>query len=226
MTRKPGTLAKGRIRNLTQYRNLSDEEFEAVYDELVAGETLVQSFENRIQRKIEDFSKDYDLSDLKMNDLLTLRALAQAYITLEDFERYYHKLRTNEKIDDIDIVRIEKLNNILSTLRKDISNLQNDLKITRKIRKGDKEESVINYIEDLKIKARKFYFSRMKPVICPVCHTWIASVWALYPDDKQSSIRIHCRRRNVDGTICKGVVTLSIKDLYAQEYQELPETVD
>lgn len=217
--------SKVQVRNLRQYKNLSDEEFEKVYAELVTGETTTKEFEERINRKIEDFSKDYDLTDLKINDMLTLRALAQAFITLEDFERYYYKMRQSG-LDEIDIVRIEKINNVLGNLRRDISNLQNDLKITRKIRKGDQEESVINFIETIKQKARKFYFSRMRPVICPECKTWIASVWALYPDDKQSSIKIHCRRKFPDGTYCKGVVKLTINELYQLKQDVLPESVD
>lgn len=217
--------SKLQVRNLKQYRNLSDEEFEEVYAEIVAGETTTKEFEERIRRKIDDFSKDYDLSDLKINDMLTLRALAQAFLTLEDFERYYFKMRQGN-LDDIDVIRIEKINKILGELRRDISALQNDLKITRKIRKGDQEESVINFIESIKQKARKFYLSRMRPIVCPECKTWIASVWSLYPDDKQSSIKLHCRRKFPDGTYCKGVVKLSISDLYSQKQEVLPESVD
>jgi hypothetical protein len=225
MTGKRKIYTKNRLRNLTQYRNMTDEEFDKVYEEIIAGETTYREFEDRIQRKIDDFSKDYDLSDLKINDILTLRALAQAFITLEDFERYFSKLRASEKLDEMDIVRIEKINNILATLRRDIANLQDNLKITRRVRKGDKEESVINFIEDLKIKARKFYFSKMKPVICPECKTWIASAWFLYNDDGQSEIKVHCRRRFPDGKICKGFVKLSARELYQQEIDELPETI-
>lgn len=203
---------KSQLRGLTQYRDLTDEEFDAVYDEMVTGYKTSSEFERRIQRKIDDFSKDYDLSDLKMNDLLTLRALAQAFITLEDFERYSHAIR-QEGLQDVDIVRIEKLNNILSNLRKDISNLQNDLKITRKIRKGDNEESVINFIEDLKIKARRFYESKMKIVLCPKCGTWIASVWLLYPNDNKTKFRFRCNRKFPDGKICGEVFELSAEEL-------------
>lgn len=219
-------LRKRSIRQLKQYRNLTDEEFDKIYSELVAGETTVKEFENRIQAKIDEFANDYDLSDLKINDMLTLRALAQAFITLEDFERYFFKLRSTESLTDTNIIFIEKINNVLSSLRRDITNLQNDLKITRRIRKGDQEESVINYIENLKQKARKFYFAKMRPVLCPECKTWIASVWSLYPQDDQSRVIIHCRRRLVDGTLCKGVVKKTIHELYKEKNEELPETID
>ena len=213
------------VRNLKQYKDLSEEEFEEVYLELVAGETSTKDFEERINHKIDDFAKDYDLSDLKINDLLTLRALAQAYITLEDFERYSFKLR-QKGLDEIDVVRLEKINKILGDLRRDISNLQNDLKITRRIRKGDQEESVINFIESLKRKARTFYYAKMRPVVCPECKTWIASVWALYPDDKQSKVRFHCHRRFPDGTTCKGKVEVDINELYRLKPTDyLPENV-
>jgi len=217
--------SKNKLRALKQYRNMSDEEFDEVFDKIVTGHRENKEFENRIQRKIDEFSKDYDLSDLKSNDLLTLRALAQAFITLEDFENHYYSLRKNEDIDDVNIVRIEKINNVLSSLRKDISNLQNDLKITRKIRKANQEESVIAFIETLKQKARNFYESKMLIVRCPKCGTWVGSIWALYPDDKKTKATFHCNRKFPDGSHCDTVFTVSTAELLRKKDEEIPASI-
>lgn len=181
-----------RLRNLNQYKDLTDDEFEELWDKKLLGIESNKEFEGRIERKIKEFGVDYDLDDLKANDKLTLRGLAQAYITLEDLENYFYGQRL-VGIDDSMILGMEKMNNMMSNLRRDITNMQNDLKITRRIRKGDKEESVINYIEDLKVKARKFYQSKMAYIFCPECGMLLATVWTLFPESK-NKINLTCNR--------------------------------
>ena len=61
-----------KMRNLMQYRDLTDEEFEKVFEDKYSDERdsaeAIQSFEEEIERKIVEFGEDYDLSDLKIND--------------------------------------------------------------------------------------------------------------------------------------------------------------
>jgi len=93
--------------------------------------------------------------------MLTLRALAQAYITLEDYERYSYIIRTEEKGIDLDrIYNLDKMSNIMSNIRKDISSMQTDLDITRKVRKGDKESNLINELEDFKKKRQMNFIEK------------------------------------------------------------------
>jgi hypothetical protein len=130
---------------------------------------------------------------LKSNDKLVLRALAQAYITLEDLEKYSYIHRLDGLSDSSSVFELEKLNNVMSGLRKDISSMQGDLKITRKVRKGDKEESVINYIENLKAKAKQFYKEKMFYIFCDKCSMLIATVWFLWPEEF-NKMAFHCKR--------------------------------
>lgn len=214
--------SKKRYRNLTQYRDMTDEEFDAMWEVKVTGIETVKEFENRIQRKIDEFAEDYDLGDLKANDKLTLRALAQAYITLEDLESYSFNQRV-EGIEEDSILAMDKISNMMSRLRSDISNMQNDLKITRKVRKGDKEESVINYIEDLKLKAKKFYEQKMMYIFCPKCGMLLATMWFLYPDYKTNYIDMTCHRPMPDGKICGERFTISTKDLLNNRGSNRPD---
>lgn len=222
--------SKNRIRNLRQYAKMDDDEFEALWEQKLTGVENINEFEKRIDKKIQSFSQDYDLDDLKANDKLTLRALAQAYITLEDLENYSYKNRLGG-ISDEKILYMEKVNNIMSSLRKDISSMQNDLKITRRVRKGDKEESVINYIEDLKQKAKRFYQSKMSYVFCPTCGMLLGTVWVLYPDSK-NKLTFTCRREIIlsdeqkqseKKTYCDTVVTVTTKELMEKRGSNRPE---
>lgn len=215
--------SKKRIRSLRQYAKMTDDEFEELWEEKITGVEGVQEFESRIQRKIDSFAKDYDLEDLKANDKLTLRALAQSYITLEDLENYSYRERLGGISED-KILSMEKINNMMATLRKDISNMQNDLKITRRIRKGDKEESVINYIEDLKLKAKRFYEEKMSYIYCPECNMLLATVWTLYPQGR-NKITLTCNRTLQNGEKCGTTFTVSTKELLERRGTNKPELV-
>lgn len=202
---------KESLRNLKQYRSMTPDEFEAHWEDKVTGLDVNIEFEARIQRKLEEFSKDYDVSDLKANDKLALRALAQAFITLEDYEHFSYTLRSGG-LDEDKISKLSRIGDLMSSIRKDISTLQADLKISRRSRKGDKEESVINFLEDLKQKASKFYESRMFYVFCPKCKMLMFTGWFLWPDGN-NKVRLHCERVLDNGEKCDGLVFISSKEL-------------
>lgn len=216
-----------RLRNLTQYRNMTDEQFEEAVSKIYVGVQVNKEFETRIQRKIDQFAVDYDLDDLNSNDKMTLRALGQAYLSLEDYENQIYNLR-KEGVTLDNIMMLEKLSNIISSLRKDISNLSDDLKITRKIRRTDKDQTVLTYIEDLKRKARDFYDATMMTIFCPKCGTWIGSLWTLFPTDARNKITLVCDREMEDGSKCGEKLTLTTKELYESNKtnrQEIPDTL-
>lgn len=223
---RAGSLSSTRLRNLKQYKDLPEEEFEEMVDRKKLSIDINNEFERRIQRKIDSFGEDYDLSDLKANDILTLRALAQSYIQLEDLETYLYTLRSEGLNPDI-IFSTEKINSIASALRKDISSMQVDLSITRKARKGDKEASVIEEIEFLKSKAKEFYKERMFYVWCPQCKMLLFTGWFLYPERKDNKIQLVCNRKLEDDKICGHKTIISSRELMEKRgvnIDDIPET--
>lgn len=200
-----------KLRNLYQYRNMPEDEFNDLMDKKAMDAAPVNEFERRIERFLEKFEEDYDLSEMKMNDKETLRALAQAHITLEDLEQYQYKLR-KEGISLDNLTLIEKIGKQASELRSDASKMQEDLKITRKIRKGDKEESVIIFLEELKEKAKKFYESKMAYIFCPNCGMLLCTLWTQYPKEN-NKIRLSCGRELEDNTICQGKISITTEEL-------------
>ena len=201
-----------RMRNLTQYRDLSDEEFDKAMEKTTIGGPTSQKFEERIEAKLEEFERDYDLSDLKINDRDTLRALIQAQLTLEDYEQHLYKLR-QDGISETSLFSVEKFQKAMSDIRGDISKLQNDLNITRKIRKSDRDVSVMAYIDGLKQKAKKFYESKMSYIFCEKCNMLIGTIWTLFPDEDRSKIALICQRDMGDGTKCGHKTVVGTKEL-------------
>jgi len=208
------TPSKSRLRTLKQFANMTDDEYEDYWNKKVTGYVGGAEFEERINKKLNEFSEDYDLSDLKANDKLVLRALAQAYITLEDLESYSFEMRIGG-IEAVDITTLEKVNNMMAVLRRDISSMQNDLKITRKVRKGEKEESVIALIDKLKKSAKEFYESRMMYVWCDKCSMLLFTGWFLYPEEN-NKISLTCKREIEKGVYCNNKLTITSKELLAK----------
>ena len=182
---------KNKIRNLKQYQNMTDEEFEEMWQE--REESLAVSPEAlgvRVDETLKELSEDYDMDDMKSNDMIQIRALVLAQIQLEDLEKTAFRLR--QQVDSQSVQILEKVNRILGGLRRDISDISNDLQLTRKIRKQSKEASVIDALNDLKLKAHKFYKQKMLYVFCPKCKMLLSTLWLQYPDE-ETYLNITCK---------------------------------
>ena len=215
-----------KLRNLPQYRDLSDDEFQKVIEamqEKDLGLGASKIFEKRIEEKLAKFEEDYDLSDLKVNDREVLRGLVQSIISLEDFEQMLFSVRESGISPDSLLV-IDKLQKAMSDLRKDISNMQNDLAITRKHRRSDQETSVLAYIDSLKEKARKFAEARMAFIICPKCSTLLMTNWSLYPN-AANKISLVCMQKDKDGVPCNTKFTVMTKEMLENKQSNRPEVL-
>lgn len=215
-----------KLRNLPQYRDLDDSEFQKAIQtieekELGLGSSKV--FERRIEEKLAKFENDYDLSDLKVNDREVLRGLVQVTISLEDYEQELFKIRETGITPD-NILLVDKLQKAMSDLRKDISSMQNDLAITRKHRRSDQETSVLAYIDSLKEKAKKFLESRQAYILCPKCATLLATTWTLYPES-DNKITLTCKQKDKDGVPCNTKFTVTTKELLANRQTNRPEVL-
>ena len=216
-----------RMRNLKQYKNLTDDEYAEVISQMEMNAAPSFALEDRINRKWKEFESDYDLDDLKINDRLVLRALIQALLQLEDLEQAANKLR-EEGIQSTSVAMLRELNNMSVGLRKDISGMQEDLKITRRHRKGDKEANVISYLEDLKMRAKQFYEEKMSYIFCPKCGMLLATIWTQYPDKKGNSVKLICRRDLGEGNSCNTEVIISTKELLENggtNKKDIPESL-
>jgi hypothetical protein len=215
-----------KLRNLPQYRDLDDTEFQKAIQTLEEKELGLNGskvFEKRIEEKLARFEEDYDLSDLKVNDREVLRGLVQSIISLEDYEQGLFKIREGGITPD-NLIVIDKLQKAMSDLRGDISKMQNDLAITRKHRRSDQETSVLAYIDSLKDKARKFLESRQAYILCPKCSTLLMTCWSLYPNSN-NKISLTCLQKDKDGNPCNTKFTVTTKELLANKQTNRPEVL-
>jgi hypothetical protein len=220
------------LKNLPQYRGKSDEELAEILrtrEERVENKKTdsIETLEEKILEKLEEFILDYDISDLKYNDKETLRSMMIALINLEDLDMQSFEI-TAGGVDHDNLNLLDKINSMSSKLRSDISKMQDDLKISRKIRKSNKEESVITYLEDLRVKAKAFAESRMSYVFCPSCNMLLSTLWVLYTEEKKNVLILKCNRKLQDGEICGEIVKINLADLAEDKTNKpglLPESL-
>ena len=207
---------KAKMRNLKQYKDLTDEEFEAMWEEREKALNISpEALEKRVEGTLANLADDYDMEDMKSNDMIQIRAMVLAQIQLEDLEQTAFSLRQN--VDHQSVQILEKVNRILGGLRRDISEISNDLQLTRRIRKQSKEASIVHALSDLKAKAHKFYEQRMLYIFCPECNMLLSTVWLNYTDMK-SHLTLTCDR-------CKHELKQELSMLYKTDNKNLEDVV-
>lgn len=209
-----------KMRNLVQFKGMNDDEFNEYYlqhfEESLPALPL-EEIEPKIIAKIKEFENDYDLSELKVNDRLVLRQLVQAMISLESLEEIFTSER--QDISDSNILLLDRLAGIMSKLRADISAMQNDLKLTRRVRLESQEETFISFMEIMKKKANQFYKDKMLYVFCPKCQFLLATTWLLYSDG-DNTLKLDCKNEN-----CKHKFEVKLAGLYKTHNKNLQDVV-
>lgn len=223
--RDSAMLAKSSMRNLGQYKGMTDEQFNEAYSQVTLGLSRDLATKEKFNRIMAQFEEEYDLEDMLPNDRIVLQDLINTMIQLEGYELVLIGMLREEEVNIDNITVTEKLNNICSRLRNDISSMQNDLKITKKIRQSDREQSVINYLEDLKVKAKTFYKEKMHYIVCEKCGNLLATVWWQNPEARSNTITIHCMRKGEDGHVCGWERIISAKEMTENGGSNKPEVL-
>jgi hypothetical protein len=164
-------VSKNKLRNLKQYKGLSDEEFEGRWEEYTLESDDID-IEDRIETMMEDFSKNYDLRDMNANDTLALKELASIFIMLEDLRKMEWSARASGEV-----AKLGQLSKIRKDYLDNVSRLQNDLNITRKSRQNDSGETLDTYLPSIQKKAKNFLEQRLAYIYCPECHMLCATTW-------------------------------------------------
>lgn len=223
-------LKKTSMRNLVQFKNLSDEEFEQRWQEIQDDKLdKVLGFYDNVEQRMEElhkaFAEDYDLGELRFNDKKVLESLFRAIITLEFYEDSLSALQS-KGVSSENLKLVTEINKLISTLRKDITNLQDDLEITKKRRDSEREDSVETYIQNLLNKAQSFYNKKILKAVCPECGMLLFDGWFLFPDSDNKLV-LECNRPiEVDEgekevrKVCPGRLVISTKELVKLQSSE------
>jgi len=225
-------MEKKSLRNLIQFKDMSDKEFEEAFAQMQSESKEKQKnkeeYLKKFDAKLREFEKDYEIGDLKYNDKQMLNSLIEGLLSLEDLEEHSRRMRGKEILDEDDIEDLRKLTFIISKFRSDVSKIQSDLRIIRKGRESEKDLTVLNYVETLKAKAKEYYEKKMNYVFCPKCRQLLFTGWFLFPDEK-NKVSLTCGRTFVDDEtdevtkVCNHTFTVTSKDLVASKNKNIED---
>lgn len=199
-----GSFSKRSMRNLRQFKGLSDEEFEEIYKKIISNDIIDADYENKIKEGIQKLGEDYDLDNLNANDMELLRNFVEATLQIRDLEHFAYHLRASG-LDERTINLLNKVNSQINDLIQRINAIQDALAISRKTRQADEKQSLVDFIDSLKRKAKEFYEQKMYYVFCPECNTLLATAWFLDTSDERNRVVVYCNRE-IDGKKCEGKV--------------------
>ena len=166
------------LRNLPQYKGMSDEE--------ILESVGSKSFKERVQARLDQLAEDYDLSDMKYNDHVLIKRWA---ILTERLDEEEEEFRVGKgEMSPNDALREEQR---LSGLQRDIISIQETLNITRAKRRDKTEDNPRLLYEDIKSRAAKFLKDRLAYIKCPKCGMIVSKVWFLYPESN-NIVKYHC----------------------------------
>lgn len=227
-----------RRRNLKQYKDMTDEEFLVVMEEkegtVVLDSTKVkgkpksmkdvgemidipvvsdEEFAKRVQEKFDSLEDGYDLSGMKANDMQVVSALCWSFVQLEVYQDTIRALTSNTESIVLFEPIIKSVSTMMKELRADISKMQVDLNITRKIRSSDKDASVVSAWDSLKKSAKDFYDQKMSYVYCSSCNQLLSTTWFLYPT-KKNVLELTCDRKlDEEGNVCGNIEIITSQEL-------------
>ena len=121
----------------------------------------------KLDQKLNTYLETYELDDLnKANDLNTLKQLAQFELIIDKLQAELSEMKSV----GIDTKKVKDLNTALRDAVNSYTNLQRTLGIDREKRKSESEESVLSYIDKLKLQAKKVWADRLRVLKCKDCN--------------------------------------------------------
>ncbi len=187
------------LRNLPQYKDFTD-------DEIL--ERVTGKLDRLIEEEMKDLEKDYDLSDMKYNDIVLIERWVALMVRLRDSEEdLEYRIQAGE-LGSAEALSEERR---LSTMRDDMLKIQRSLAIDRARRRDSSEDDPRLLFADIRKRAKRFYRERLCYVKCPNCSLVICTVNFLYPDSN-NKLLLTCARCDTESEWTSGELIKIEKD--------------
>ena len=189
-----------RLRNLRMFRDKTDDEILEYMQSKPEKPPRVsttgdRAYDARFNEKFNSLKDEYGVDMNDSNDTEALNQLVRHMIQAENIDKQILKLQESNSMDIEDSRLLKNLGDVQRGLVTSITELQDRLGITRKIRKDKQIDDIPQYIEALKKKAKKFYDDNTVSVRCEKCSIEYARIWLNFPKlTKSLNTEIECWR--------------------------------
>lgn len=162
---------KNSLKNLPQYRDMADEDFEQAWEKY---NMVVEDSDSdaEIEAIMEKVSQDFELRDMLINDTILLREMAKELVFLDKVGKVERQL-----LDDGAFAQLRAFSSIKKEHFDNVSRIQEDLNIKRKQRQNDTGDTLDMYLPSILKKAKTFYEQRLAYIYCPKCKMLCGNAW-------------------------------------------------
>lgn len=184
-----------RLKNLPSFKGKTEEEIIAYMknkpekprkprtkkERPVSIDTLVTEspdYDKRYNVKLRLLKEEFGIDMNNSNDAESLRMFVRLVIQSEDVDK---KIRDDKSLL-FDDKRLKNLGDFQKSVNTSISELQEKLGITRKVRKEKQIDDIPQYLKAIRLKARDFWNRTTTKVECPKCQIELSRFWLNFPD--------------------------------------------
>lgn len=134
-------------------------------------------YDVRYQQKLTQLKDEFGIDMNDANDAESLRMFVRLLIQSEDIDKRIRE----DKSSVFDDKRLKNLGDYQKALVSSISDLQDKLGITRKVRKERQVDDIPQYLKEIRRKALEYWNRTTTAISCDKCQIELARYWLNFP---------------------------------------------
>lgn len=136
-------------------------------------------YQKQFSHYLKKYHKEYGVDMNDANDAQALQALVRFILQAEYADQSTRKL---QRIKNVDSRTLKNMGDFQRSIQQSITELQDRLGISRKMRKEKQVDDIPQYIRSLQTRAQDFWKRQTIAVTCNKCQIELARYWLNFPD--------------------------------------------
>lgn len=174
-----------RSRNLNLYKGLTDDEIRAKLTEKRerdAQEALVpktndKSYDIKYRSKLTSLQQEFAVDMNDANDGEMLQSLVRHMLQSESADEAIRAIHEKGSLNRMDFLNLKNLGEYQGQVNRTVSELQDKLGISRKLRKEKTTSDIPEWIHTARVKSKNFMDRHTTTVECPKCQIELFRYW-------------------------------------------------
>lgn len=174
-----------RLRNLRHYKDKTDDEIREMVRlrnaTTIKVPKISTDYEKRFQDKIDMLQTEFGLDMNDSNDKEMVINLVRQMLQSETADKDIRSIQERPEKTKDDIATLKAYGDFQRDLQITISDLQDKLGISRKVRKEKSADDIPQFIDSVLVKAKNFFERSTVTVDCPRCQIELVRYWLNFP---------------------------------------------
>lgn len=174
-----------RLRNLRHYADKTDEEIREMIAQrnsaVVKAPKFGNDYDRRFQDKLNMLQTEFGLDMNDSNDREMINNLVRQMLQSETADKDIRTIQERPDKNKEDIATLKAYGDFQRDIQITISDLQDKLGISRKVRKEKAVDDIPQFIDGILNKAKNFWERQTIIVDCPKCQIELVRYWLNFP---------------------------------------------